>query len=155
MIASVRVVTALILGFPIAVGGAAVARAQEFVTYEVSAQTTSPPPVDVEYTDLGGKVTLSHVTLPWRMNAAVVDPHSADTTLRVTWKPAERYKWINLRIFSRGSNLCERNGDTGNETCTGKGFYKQVIPPFLPPTAPPGADYEGPSLEDPAKGGHP
>lgn len=135
---ALRVVIALIMGFS-AMAGAVVAHAEEFVTYEVLTQSPSLTSVDVEYTDLTGQVALQNVALPWRMNAAVADPHSVDTTLDVKWQSPVRYKWVIVRIFTRGSMLCESIADKGETTCTGKGFYRGELPRWMPPMSPPGA----------------
>jgi hypothetical protein len=132
-------VIALFMGFSAAVTSSAVARAEEFVTYEVLAQSPFLTAVDVEYTTLGGHVALPNVPLPWRMNAAVLDAHSVDTTLRVKWQSPVRYKWVIVRIFTRGSMLCESIADKGETTCTGRGYYKGEMPQWMPPMSPPGA----------------
>lgn len=144
MVTSLRVSTALMMGLVAGVITPPVAHAEEFVTYEVFAQSPDITAVDVEYTDLARQVDLRNVPLPWRINAAVADAHSVNTTLHVTWRPPDvagqtpgRYKWVTTRIFSRGSLLCEAIRDNGNATCTGKGLYKGEIPPFLPPVEPP------------------
>ena len=116
----------------------AVAHAAEPVTYEVWTESPVPTAVDIEYTDLTGKVTLRDVVLPWRMNAVVADAQSLDTTLRVTWQSPIRYKWLISRIFTRGSMICESIRDAGEASCTGRGLYGGEMPQFLPPVAPPG-----------------
>jgi hypothetical protein len=139
MITSVRIAITLIMGCSAAVTTPGVARAEEFVTYEVLAQSPSLTAVDVEYTDLSGQVALQNVALPWRMNAAVTDAHSVDTTLHVTWQSPVRYKWVIVRIFTRGSMLCESIADHGETTCTAEGYYKGEMPRWMPPMSPPGA----------------
>lgn len=139
MIASLRCVIALVVGFSSALASSSVARAEESVTYEVLAQSPFLTAVDVEYTTLGGQVALQNVPLPWRMNAAVPDAHSVDTTLRVRWQSPVRYKWVIIRIFSRGSMLCESIADKGETTCTGRGYYRGEMPRWMPPMSPPGA----------------
>ena len=139
MMASLRVMIAVIMGFSAAMVRPAVAHAEEFVTYEVLAQSPFLTAVDVEYTDLVGQVALQNVPLPWRMNAAVADAHSVDTTLRVKWQSPVRYKWVIIRIFTRGSMLCESIADNGQTTCTGKGYYRGEMPRWMPPMSPPGA----------------
>lgn len=138
MMSSLRVMIALLMSFA-AVVTAPVTRADEAVTYEVLAQSPFLTAVDVEYTDLAGQVALQNVALPWRMNAMVADAHSVDTTLRVKWQSPVRYKWVIVRIFTRGSMLCEAIADQGETTCTGRGFYKGEMPRWMPPMSPPGA----------------
>ncbi len=135
----VRAVVALTLGFCAAVTAAPVARAEEFVTYEVLAQSPFLTAVDVEYSDLDGPVALQNVPLPWRTNAAVADAHSVDTRLRVNWQSPVRYKWVIVRIFTRGSMLCESIADKGETSCTGRGYYNGEMPRWMPPMSPPGA----------------
>jgi hypothetical protein len=130
---------AVIMGLSAAMVRPAVAHAEEFVTYEVLAQSPFLTAADVEYTDLVGQVALQNVPLPWRMNAAVADAHSVDTTLRVKWQSPVRYKWVIIRIFTRGSMLCESIADNGETTCTGKGYYRGEMPRWMPPMSPPGA----------------
>jgi hypothetical protein len=137
--ASLRVVIALIIGFSAAMVSPGVAHAEDSVTYEVLAQSPSVTSVNVEYADLSGQVALQDVALPWRMNAEVTDPHSVDTTLHVTWQSPVRYKWVIVRIWTRGSLLCEAIADKGETTCTAKGYYKGEMPRWMPPMSPPGA----------------
>ncbi|OJZ76074.1 hypothetical protein BRW65_01105 [Mycobacterium paraffinicum] len=139
MTTTLRVAIALIVGCFAAVSTPGVARAEEFVTYEVVAQSPSLTSVNVDYADLSGPVALQNVALPWRMNAAVADPHSVDTTLHVTWQSPVRYKWVIVRIWTRGSLLCEAIADAGETTCTAKGYYKGEMPRWMPPMSPPGA----------------
>jgi hypothetical protein len=139
MIRGSRVMIALVIGCSAAVGAPAMAHADESVTYEVLAQSPSLTEVDVEYTEGPGQVAVQNVALPWRMNAAVADAHSVDTTLRVTWQSPVRYKWVIVRIFTRGSMLCESIADQGETTCTGKGYYRGEMPRWMPPMSPPGA----------------
>ncbi|OBH50408.1 hypothetical protein [Mycobacterium sp. E2479] len=139
MIRGLRVMIALIMGCSEAVGAPAIARADESVTYEVLAQSPSLTAVDAEYTDGAGQVAVQNVSLPWRMNATVPDAHSVDTTIRVTWPSPVRYKWVIVRIFTRGSMLCESIADKGETTCTGRGYYKGEMPRWMPPMSPPGA----------------
>ncbi len=139
MIRGLRVVIALIMGCSAAVGAPAIARADESVTYEVLAQSPSLTAVDAEYTDGAGQVAVQNVSLPWRINAAVADAHSVDTTLHVTWQSPVRYKWVIVRIFTRGSMLCQSIADKGETTCTGTGYYKGEMPRWMPPMSPPGA----------------
>ncbi len=140
MTASLRVIAVATVGlFAAALVSPAIAHADEFVTYEVLAQSPFLTAVDVDYTDLSGQVALQNVALPWRMNAAVADAHSVDTTLRVRWQSPVRYKWVIVRIFTRGSMLCESIADAGDTMCTAKGFYRGEMPRWMPPMSPPGA----------------
>lgn len=139
MFASLRVMIALLIGFTATVIAPAVAHADDVVTYEVLAQSPFVTAVDVEYTDLSGQVALQDVALPWRMNAEVADANRVDTMLHVTWKSPVRYKWVIIRIFNRGSMLCESTADKGETTCTGKGYYRGEMPRWMPPMSPPGA----------------
>ncbi|OBI44035.1 hypothetical protein [Mycobacterium sp. E796] len=139
MIRGLRVVIALLTGCSAALGAPATARADDSVTYEVLSQSPSLTAVDAEYTDGVGQVAVQNIPLPWRMNAAVPDAYSADTTIRVTWPSPVRYKWVIVRIFTRGSMLCEAIADKGETTCTGRKYYKGEIPRWMPPMSPPGA----------------
>lgn len=113
------------------------AHADGVVRYEVISNFIGS--ADVDFTDGSGRTTLAGVTLPWRANVAVRNPYSVDTTLRVTWQGAQRYKWVKIRIYTRGSLLCEGTFDVGDGACTARGLYGGQIPLFLPPTSPAGA----------------
>jgi hypothetical protein len=139
MIRSLRVMIALILSISASVSAPAMAHADDSVTYEVLAQSPFLTAVDVEYTDSAGQVAVPNVPLPWRMNAVVPDAHSVDTTLHVKWQSPVRYKWVIIRIFTRGSMLCESIADRGETSCTGKGYYRGEMPRWMPPMSPPGA----------------
>lgn len=124
-------VSAIVLAVP-----APPAHADGLVRYEVISNYVSA--VSVDFTDGAGRTSIPGVALPWRANVAVADPYSVDTTLRVTWPGAQRYKWVKIRIYTRGSLLCEGIFDTGEGSCTAKGLYGGQIPPFLVPVEPPG-----------------
>lgn len=112
------------------------ARADDVVTYEVTSNFIDS--VTVDYSDGAGRSGPVRVTLPWRANVAVSNPLRADATIDVSWEPAQRYKFVQVRMFVRGSKLCESTLDAGKASCTGRGAYGGVIPPFLPPVEPPG-----------------
>jgi hypothetical protein len=97
------------------------------VMYEViSSELTA---ATIEYTDVYGQHRLENVPLPWRLNVTVADPHSANTLLRADWAPqAGRYKWATIRIFTRGSLLCENTLDAGTASCDGRGAYADQVP---------------------------
>ncbi|ORA07673.1 hypothetical protein BST14_26825 [Mycobacterium arosiense ATCC BAA-1401 = DSM 45069] len=103
---------------------APVAHAEDIVTYEiVSDQVTK---ANVEYYDHSVRQSLVDVPLPWRMNAAVSDPRSVSAEVRADWRssiaalPAWRpNNWVTVRIWSRGSLLCQNTLDVGNATCYG------------------------------------
>lgn len=117
MIRICHVITALITGLA-AVALAPAAHADDTVTYEVTSSYIAA--ADVEYFDLSGRNTLEHVTLPWRTNATVSNAHSNDAELRAYWRPAAApSKWVSVRIYSRGSLLCQSTFDIGNAVCYG------------------------------------
>lgn len=103
---------------------APVAHADDIVTYEiVSDQVTK---ANIEYYDHSVRQSLVDVPLPWRMDAAVSDPRSVSAEVRADWRssiaalPVWRpNKWVTVRIWSRGSLLCQNTLDVGNATCYG------------------------------------
>jgi hypothetical protein len=125
---------ALIVGIP-AVAMAPTANADELVTYEVVSSDIVA--AHIEYSDAFGRHALDNVVLPWRINATVSDPHSNDAALRADWQPAAApYKSLTVRIFSRGSLLCENTLDLGDAECFGSGAYYPPVPPYRSCPAP-------------------
>lgn len=118
------------------------ARADDPVTYEVTSDHIAT--ANIEYTDVTGRTKLENVPLPWRNNVTVAIPHSTDVELRADWQPkadkygivspAGRYKWVTVRIYTRGILLCESTLDTGDAVCNGSGPYTGAgaipLPPF-------------------------
>lgn len=100
------------------------ARADDTVTYEII--TTSDIPVaNVEYTDVSGRHELQKMPLPWRMNATVANPRSNDAEIRGDWRwLATAEKWVTVRLYYRGSLLCEETLNIGNATCYGSTTFK-------------------------------
>jgi hypothetical protein len=122
------IIISVITGIP-AVAMAPVARADDSVTYEVASSDVIA--ANIEYSDLSGRKALENVTLPWRTNVTVVNPHSNDASLRADWQPAAgRYKWVTVRVYTHGSLLCENTLDVGNAQCYGSGTYYLPIPPY-------------------------
>ena len=104
------------------------ARADDPVVYEVSSSTI--PSANVEWSDTAGQHSLQNVALPWRTSVMVSDAHSDEAQLRSTWQPGSeadsnpgRYMWVRLRIYAKGSQLCEHTADVGHSECTGRGYY--------------------------------
>jgi hypothetical protein len=98
------------------------------VVYEVWSSTI--PAADVDWSDTAGQHTLQNVTLPWRTSVLVDNARSDEAVLHANWQPgtvtfpnAGRYLWVTLRIYSRGSLLCEITADVGTSDCTGRGYY--------------------------------
>lgn len=132
-----HVMAAAAAGMVLLAAPAPPARADGPVMYEVISKYIGS--VNVDFTDGSGRTSMQGVALPWRQNVQVSDPYSVDTTLHVTWQGAQRYKWVTVRLYTRGSLLCEGTFDTGDGSCTARGLYGGRIPLFLPPTSPPGA----------------
>jgi hypothetical protein len=100
------------------------ARADDTVTYEVLT-TSDIPAVNIEYNDVSRPLALQQVPLPWRMNATVGNPRSNDAEIRADWRTlAKPSKWITVRIYYRGSLLCENTLDVGNAACYGSATFK-------------------------------
>lgn len=100
---------------------APMAQAADAVTYEIVSDTI--PVVDVEYLQPGGRVLVTGVPLPWRIDVPLDDaqgPTGTGAQVRADWRrirgPA---KWVTVRIYSNGSLLCESVLDVGNATCYG------------------------------------
>lgn len=103
------------------------ARADDPVVYEV--RSTTIPVANVEWSDTAGKHALQNVSLPWRTSVMAANARSDDAQLRATWQPGSvtypnpgRYMWVSLRIYSKGSLLCEISRDVGESACTGRGY---------------------------------
>ncbi|WP_224112421.1 MmpS family transport accessory protein [Mycobacterium avium] len=113
----------------LAIAMAPAAGADAAVTYEVASSDVAA--ANIEYFDLSGRQVLENVALPWRTNATVANPHSNDATLRANWQPAAaRYKWVTVRVYTRGSLLCETTLDEGQAACYGSGPYYLPLPPY-------------------------
>jgi hypothetical protein len=99
------------------------ARADDSVTYEVLPQTAFVNSVNVEYYDRSNRISLQGVSLPWRQNVTVVNARSQSqdgAEVRADWRPAAApSRWVTVRIFVRGSLICENTLDVGNATCYG------------------------------------
>lgn len=104
------------------------AHAEDPVVYEVWSSTVQT--ANIEWSDTAGHHSLQNVPLPWRSSVIVSNARSDEAQLRATWQPGSeadsnpgRYMWVRLRIYSEGSQLCERTADVGNSECTGRGYY--------------------------------
>jgi hypothetical protein len=111
-----------------AVAMAPAAHADETVTYEVTSDDIVA--ANVEYFDISGRKAQDHVQLPWRINVAVVNPHSNDAEVRADWRSAiaapvwRPSKWVTVRIYYRATVLCENTLDVGNAACYGSTSFK-------------------------------
>lgn len=123
-----RLLSVPLAGVSSAVAIAPSARAEDSVTYEVLSTTPYVNTVNVEYYDHSQRILLENVSLPWRMNATVVDadqPSEAGAELRADWRPsAAPSRWVTVRIYVRGSLICENTLDVGNATCYGSTRFK-------------------------------
>ncbi|BCO70357.1 MULTISPECIES: hypothetical protein [Mycobacterium avium complex (MAC)] len=107
-----------LVSFVTTVAAAPAAGAAETVTYEVTSYNIDS--AEVEYYDIAGRQRPGEVPLPWRINAAVVNPKSSDAEIRANWRPARGVsKWLTVRIYYRGSMLCENTLDLGSTICEG------------------------------------
>lgn len=96
------------------------AHAEDFVTYEVLSGSVSS--VNVEYYDRSEPISLAGLPLPWRTNATVVNPSSQSTDgarLRANWRETQGNGWVTIRIFMRGSLICESTQTKGKASCYG------------------------------------
>lgn len=104
-----------------ALGVAPAAHADTGVTYEVVSGYIHS--VNLEYYDASQPISLNNVPLPWRTNAMVVNPISESTDgarLRTNWQqPEDGLAWVTIRVFSRGSLLCESSQTKGKASCYG------------------------------------
>jgi hypothetical protein len=117
------IIISLITAIPV-VAMAPSARADDTVTYEVLT-TSDIATVNVEYNDVSGRLALQQVPLPWRMNVTVGNPRSNDAEIRADWRPlAKPSKWVTVRIYYRGSLLCENTLDVGNAACYGSTTFR-------------------------------
>lgn len=114
------ITTALLTG-ACAMVTAPTAGASELVVYEVTSSDVAA--AKVEYSDLGGQNAPQQVSLPWRVTATVAIARSNDTIVNAKWAK-EKAKWLTVRIYSRGSLLCEKTRDTGDLTCYGDTDHK-------------------------------
>lgn len=116
--------TACLITAMAAVTTAPPVHADDTVTYEVI--TTSEIPVaNIEYNDVSGLHALQKVPLPWRMNATVGNPRSNDAEVRSDWRwLAKPSTWVTVRVYYRGSLLCEETLDIGVATCYGSATFK-------------------------------
>lgn len=122
------ILISLITGIP-AVAMAPAARADASVMYEVTSSDVGA--ANIAYSDVSGREELENVALPWRTNATVANARSTDASLRAQWQPvAARYKWVTVRVYTRGSLLCETTLDVGEATCYGSGGQYPPIPPY-------------------------
>jgi hypothetical protein len=120
-------IVALIIGIsPVAL--APVAHADDPVVYEVRSSTI--PTANIDWSDTAGTHSLQNVPLPWRTSVTVDHARSDDARLAAEWQPGTitypnsgRYLWVTLRIYSKGSLLCEITLDVGKTACTGRGYY--------------------------------
>lgn len=133
MIGTKLVVVSKLLLVPLIGGLGAVsvapsAHADDGVTYEVFSTTPYVETMNVEYYDHSQRILLENVSLPWRMNATVVDaqqPSDDGAEVRADWRPsAAPSRWVTVRIFVRGSLICENTLDVGNATCYGSTHFK-------------------------------
>jgi hypothetical protein len=107
----------------VAIAMAPSAHADDTVTYEILT-TSDIAAVNVDYNDVSGQRALQKVPLPWRMNATVGNPRSNDAEVRADWRRfATSSKWVTVRIYYRGSLLCESTLDIGMATCYGSATY--------------------------------
>lgn len=99
-----------------AIASAPAAQADDPVVYEVTSSLVSA--ADVEYSDIGGHNIQPQVSLPWRIATTVATARSNDTIVNAKWAK-EKSQWLTVRIYSKGSLLCEKTRDTGDLTCYG------------------------------------
>jgi hypothetical protein len=117
------IIISLVTAIPV-VAMAPSARADDTVTYEVLT-TSDIATVNIEYNDVSGRLALQQVPLPWRMNVTVGNPRSNDAEIRADWRPlAKPSKWVTVRIYYRGSLLCENTLDVGNAACYGSTTFR-------------------------------
>jgi hypothetical protein len=118
-----KLVVASLMAAICAVAMAPPACADETVTYEVLSLTPYVNSINVEYNDHSQRISLNDVPLPWRQNATVVNARSQTedgAEVRADWRPISApNRWITVRIYVRGSLICENTLDVGNATCYG------------------------------------
>jgi hypothetical protein len=116
---------AAVLCLLIGISGVAVpthARADEIVLYEVISGYISA--VDIDYNDGTRIVSLKDVPLPWRMTASIANPASRSSDgakIHAHWQEAAKPSpsWVIVRIYVRGSLICESYRDWGDAACAG------------------------------------
>jgi hypothetical protein len=111
-----------------ALASAPTAHADDPVEYEV--RSTNIPAANIQWSDTAGQHDLQGVPLPFRTSVLVRNAHSDEAMLHANWQPGTkdfpnpgRYMWVTLRVYSRGSLLCEITLDVGEGACTGRGYY--------------------------------
>lgn len=118
-----RIPASLTSGILVAVAAAPPAHADDRVTYEVLSLTPYVKSLNVEYYDHSERISLDGVSLPWRQNATAVNPRSQTedgAEVRADWQPVRAPdRWVTVRIYVRGSLICENTLDVGNATCYG------------------------------------
>jgi hypothetical protein len=98
------------------------AKADELVLYEVISGYIRT--VDIDYNDGSQIISLKDVPLPWRMTASIADPASRSSDgakIHAQWKEAAKPSpsWVTVRIYVRGSLICESYRDWGDAACEG------------------------------------
>jgi hypothetical protein len=97
--------------------------ADDNVTYEILSLTPFVNSVNVEYYDRSQRISRDGVPLPWRQNATVINAHSQTedgAEVRADWRPARAAnRWVTVRIYVRGSIICENTLDVGDAACYG------------------------------------
>lgn len=126
-------IVALMAGMSLAL--APVAHADDPVVYEVRSSTIPVADV-VEWSDTAGNHTLQNVPLPWRTSVMVGNARSDEASLSAHWHPGSfgypnpgRYMWLTIRIYTKGSLLCEITLDLGESACSGRGHYADTETP--------------------------
>jgi hypothetical protein len=112
-----------------AVAMAPAAHADETVSYEVISSDVAV--ANVEYFDRSGRKAQEHVPLPWRIDATVVNPYSNDAEVRADWRSSINAvpvmlpnHWVTVRIYYRGTILCQNTLDVGDAACYGSTTFK-------------------------------
>lgn len=132
MIRSGLVVTMSLIAGASVVATAPAARADDYVTYEVVSGYVHS--ANVEYYDRAQPISLQGVPLPWRTNATVANPTSESTDgahLHANW-PHAYGSWVTIRMYVRGSLLCESKVDTGKAACDGYTRWEGEPPALVP-----------------------
>jgi hypothetical protein len=117
------VAIAVITGIPV-FASSPPAYADDIVTYEVIS-TSDIAAANVEYSDIAGRRELQQVPLPWRVNATVGNARSNDAAISANWRPHDKpYHFVTVRVYTRGTLLCEVARDTGAGACYGSATFK-------------------------------
>jgi hypothetical protein len=99
------------------------AHAEDSVTYEIVSDQQDVPAANVEYNEGSRRKALQQVPLPWRLTVDVphaVSPANDGAEIRADWRPYRwPYKYVTVRIYLRGTLLCESTLDVGDATCYG------------------------------------